>query len=86
MVSCTCFSEIEEFQVKEVLESCLLWALVQVLSPGKSPGQPSRSQRVALILSLCLLWLAHWASLAIFREGAQPGHWWVSKAVLGRAA
>lgn len=49
VVSCSWFSE-TEFQVKEVLNFCLLWALVQVLSQGKSPCQLSGSQSVAVIL------------------------------------
>lgn len=80
-------SETAEFQVKEVLDFCLLWALAQVLSPGKKKslsGFPE--QRVALILLLSSLWLVHWGSSAILYENAQSGQWWVFKAMLGQVA
>ena len=50
MVSCSWFSETAEFQEKEALDVCLLWASVQVLSQRKSPWQLSGSPRVAVFL------------------------------------
>lgn len=38
VVSCAQFSETAGFQVKEALDFWLLWALMQVLDPGKSPS------------------------------------------------
>lgn len=59
---------------------------MQVLGPGKSPCQLYQSQRVAVMLLLSLLRLAHWGSSALLREGARTGHLWVFKAVQGQAA
>lgn len=79
-------SETSEFQVKEVLDFCLLWALVKVLSPEEKSLSGFPEQRVALILLLSLLWLVPWGSSAVLHENAQSGHWWVFKVMLGQGA
>ena len=77
MVSCSWFSETAEFQEKEALDVCLLWASVQVLSQRKSPWQLSGSPRVAVFL---FAEPPKGSSLGKFSHtlvGAQSGHLWV---------